>query len=125
MNHRLPRWLMLAVFSAVLLGPWNVWAAADAAGSSLSERLATSLSGYLQSNTLWLAFGVAWLGGFFTSLTPCVYPLIPITVRYFGAMNAVWNGWADADNPPARTCVSGELYRPDLLVELVVIACRS
>ena len=46
-------------------------------------------------------------------------------MRYFAAMNAVWNGWADPDNPPARTCVSGELYRPDLLVELVVTACRS
>lgn len=46
-------------------------------------------------------------------------------MRYFGAMNAVWNAWADAENPPARTCVSGELYRPDLLVELVVTACRS
>lgn len=46
-------------------------------------------------------------------------------MRYFGAMNAVWNAWADTDNPPARTCVSGELYRPDLLVELVVTACRS
>ena len=46
-------------------------------------------------------------------------------MRYFGAMNAVWNEWADADDPPARTCVSGELYRPDVLVELVVIACRT
>lgn len=46
-------------------------------------------------------------------------------MRYFGAMNAVWNEWADADDPPARTCVSGELYRPDVLVELVVTACRT
>lgn len=46
-------------------------------------------------------------------------------MRYFSAMNAVWNEWADADNPPARTCVSGELFRPDLLVELVVTACRT
>ncbi|MBY6059377.1 RidA family protein [Leisingera daeponensis] len=46
-------------------------------------------------------------------------------MRYFSAMNAVWNEWANADNPPARTCVSGELYRPDLLVELVVTACRT
>ncbi|MDK3075838.1 RidA family protein [Sedimentitalea sp. JM2-8] len=46
-------------------------------------------------------------------------------MRYFSAMNAVWNEWADAENPPSRTCVSGELYRPDLLVELVVTACRS
>ncbi|NDL59797.1 Rid family hydrolase [Phytoactinopolyspora mesophila] len=46
-------------------------------------------------------------------------------MRYFGAMNAAWNEWADPDNPPARTCVSGELYRPDLLVEFVVTACRT
>ncbi len=46
-------------------------------------------------------------------------------MRYFSAMNSVWNEWADAENPPARTCVSGELFRPDLLVELVVTACRT
>lgn len=46
-------------------------------------------------------------------------------MRYFGAMNAVWSAWADPENPLARTCVSGELYRPDLLVELVVAACRT
>jgi len=46
-------------------------------------------------------------------------------MRYFSAMNAVWNEWADGANPPARTCVSGELFRPDLLVELVVTACRT
>ncbi|ATX64513.1 RidA family protein [Roseinatronobacter bogoriensis] len=46
-------------------------------------------------------------------------------MRYFSAMNAVWNEWADSENPPARTCVSGELFRPDLLVELVVTACRT
>ena len=31
------------------------------------------------------AFGTAFVGGFLTSLTPCVYPLIPITVSLFGA----------------------------------------
>src|SRR5204863_3816258 len=31
------------------------------------------------------AFASAFLGGFLTSLTPCVYPLIPITVSLFGA----------------------------------------
>ncbi|MBK5925895.1 RidA family protein [Rhodobaculum claviforme] len=46
-------------------------------------------------------------------------------MRYFSAMNAVWNDWADPDNPPARTCVAGELLRPDLLVEVVVTACRT
>ncbi len=32
-----------------------------------------------------LAFAIAFAGGFLTSLTPCVYPLIPITVSIFGA----------------------------------------
>ncbi|HEX8907806.1 MAG TPA: cytochrome c biogenesis protein CcdA, partial [Anaeromyxobacteraceae bacterium] len=32
-----------------------------------------------------LAFGIAFAGGVLTSLTPCVYPLIPITVSIFGA----------------------------------------
>ncbi len=36
----------------------------------------------------WLAFGVVFLGGVLTSLTPCVYPLIPITVSIFGARSA-------------------------------------
>jgi len=32
-----------------------------------------------------LAYGAAFVGGVLTSLTPCVYPLIPITVSIFGA----------------------------------------
>ena len=40
----------------------------------------------------------------------------------FQDMNAVWNDWVDAENPPARTCVSGELYRLDCLVEIAVTA---
>ncbi|MTH65191.1 RidA family protein [Paracoccus shanxieyensis] len=46
-------------------------------------------------------------------------------MRYFAGLNAVWNAWVDADNPPARTCVSGELYRPDLLLEIVAVAYRT
>ncbi|MGZ3407827.1 MAG: cytochrome c biogenesis protein CcdA, partial [Polyangia bacterium] len=34
----------------------------------------------------WLfAYASVFVGGFLTSLTPCVYPLIPITVSLFGA----------------------------------------
>jgi enamine deaminase RidA (YjgF/YER057c/UK114 family) len=40
----------------------------------------------------------------------------------FQDMNAAWNDWVDAAKPPARTCVSGELYRPDCLVEIAVTA---
>lgn len=46
-------------------------------------------------------------------------------MRYFSALNSVWNGWVDNANPPARTCVSGELYRPDLLLEIVAVAHRK
>ncbi|WP_248340678.1 protein-disulfide reductase DsbD family protein [Anaeromyxobacter paludicola] len=35
-----------------------------------------------------LAFAIAFAGGVLTSLTPCVYPLIPITVSVFGARKA-------------------------------------
>lgn len=34
------------------------------------------------------AAGVAWLGGLLVSLTPCVYPMIAITVSIFGARQA-------------------------------------
>lgn len=34
------------------------------------------------------ALGIAWMGGVLTSLTPCVYPLIPITMGVIGARQA-------------------------------------
>jgi thiol:disulfide interchange protein DsbD len=43
-----------------------------------------------------LAFAVAFAGGVATSLTPCVYPLIPITVSIFGARKAASRGEAAA-----------------------------
>ena len=43
--------------------------------------LARALSG----GQVWLAFLLVFAGGILTSLTPCVYPLIPITVSIFGA----------------------------------------
>lgn len=44
----------------------------------------------------WLAFGIAFGGGIATSLTPCVYPLIPMTVSLFGARGAAQRGHAVA-----------------------------
>lgn len=46
-------------------------------------------------------------------------------MRYFSSLNSVWNQWVDPANPPARTCVSGELYRPDLLLEIVAVAYKA
>ena len=43
----------------------------------------------------------------------------------FADMTAVWNDWVDPKTPPARACVSGDLYRPDILVEVTVTAVRK
>ncbi len=43
----------------------------------------------------------------------------------FADMTAVWNEWVDPKVPPARACVSGDLYRPDILVEVNVTAVRG
>lgn len=44
----------------------------------------------------------------------------------FAAMNDVWDAWIDGDNPPVRACVQAQLARPELLVEIQVIAqCLS
>jgi len=42
----------------------------------------------------------------------------------FEAHNAAWNAWVDCANPPARACVGAPLYRPGMLVEIMVTAAR-
>jgi len=49
-----------------------------------NENINTKILIYLKKNLL-LAFFLIFLGGILTSLTPCVYPIIPITVGYIGA----------------------------------------
>lgn len=43
-------------------------------------------------------------------------------IRYFQQMNAVWDDWVADGNPPARACVEARLARPELLVEIQVVA---
>lgn len=44
----------------------------------------------------------------------------------FAEMNAVWDGWVDNSNPPARACVeSPRLATPDFTVEIMVIAATD
>jgi len=43
------------------------------------------LSGTLASRGVLIALGLMFIGGILTSFTPCVYPLIPVTVGFFGA----------------------------------------
>ncbi len=70
-----------AVFAAVAWLPGL--AAVGTAGASNDLRL-----GALLAEGSAVAFAVAFAGGLATSLTPCVYPLIPITVSIFGARKA-------------------------------------
>ncbi len=43
-------------------------------------------------------------------------------MRLFGEHNSVWNEWVDRKNPPVRACVGAELWRPNMLVEIMVTA---
>jgi thiol:disulfide interchange protein DsbD len=56
---------------------------------SFTQRIAESLQGSLASGQLWIALAASFVGGLLTAFTPCVYPLIPITIRYFGGMQKV------------------------------------
>jgi len=45
-------------------------------------------------------------------------------VRAFDEMNKVWDAWVSPGNTPARACVEAKLARPNLLVEIGIIAGR-
>jgi len=47
------------------------------------QNLIANIETYLQTSVL-LAFLAVYLGGVFVSFTPCVYPVIPLTVAYVG-----------------------------------------
>jgi enamine deaminase RidA (YjgF/YER057c/UK114 family) len=42
----------------------------------------------------------------------------------FAAMNEVWDKWFEGTPPPARACGESALARPELLVEMIVIAAE-
>lgn len=43
----------------------------------------------------------------------------------FAEMNAVWDAWVAEGHAPARACGEAALARPDLRVEVMVIAARG
>lgn len=43
-------------------------------------------------------------------------------MKDFSDMNAVWDSWVPAGHAPARACVEARMARPELLVEVSVIA---
>jgi thiol:disulfide interchange protein DsbD len=60
-----------------------------------------SLPGLTSEAGFWLTLFVIFMWGLGLNLTPCIYPLIPITVSYFGGMSKEIRG---------RTIVHGLLY---------------
>jgi len=42
------------------------------------------ITGLVDKYGMFLTFGIIFLGGLLLNLTPCVYPLIPITISFFG-----------------------------------------
>ena len=55
-----------------------------AAASSVDDGKGGSLANAIAKRGLWFGFVLVFLGGLALNLTPCVYPMIPITVGYFG-----------------------------------------
>ncbi|MDO6561423.1 RidA family protein [Paraglaciecola chathamensis] len=43
----------------------------------------------------------------------------------FAAMNAVWDAWVPQGHAPARACVQAAMARPELLVEISVVAAQK
>ena len=76
----------------------------DGRGAQVSAGTEEGDSGFgdiLEEHGLILAFIFIFLGGLALNLTPCVYPLIPITVSYFGGQ---------ADGKTSRTFVLTLFY---------------
>lgn len=43
----------------------------------------------------------------------------------FSAMNTVWDNWVPEGHAPARACVQASMARPELLVEISVVAAQK
>ncbi|MDI3323816.1 RidA family protein [Pontibacterium granulatum] len=46
-------------------------------------------------------------------------------MKDFAAMNEVWDAWVPEGFAPARACVEARMARPELLVEVSVIAAQK
>ncbi|HET6463330.1 MAG TPA: cytochrome c biogenesis protein CcdA, partial [Candidatus Krumholzibacteria bacterium] len=75
------------IFDAIDFASLTTNAPADsntAATAGTSADNGNSLASAIAKRGLWFGFVLVFLGGLALYLTPCVYPMIPITVGYFG-----------------------------------------
>ena len=75
--------VLLPIAAVVVATSWSSTASADTLGD-----LAGQLGSALEGGSMAVALGVIFLAGLATALTPCVYPMIAITVSVFGAREA-------------------------------------
>ena len=47
------------------------------------------------------------------------------SMEYFAEMNAVWDTWVPEGHAPARACVTADMAREALLVEITVVAAEK
>lgn len=66
-----------------------VWAAPETA-APLDIRLGQWIGGAVAEGSILLSLGLAFVAGIAVSLSPCVYPLIPITIAVFGARQTTY-----------------------------------
>ena len=45
-------------------------------------------------------------------------------IRYYDAMNSVWDPWVPAGAAPARACIESRLAAPGWKVEIMVVAAK-
>jgi len=57
-------------------------------GNTLDVPQDNIIERYLKNNGILLTFLLIFLGGLALNLTPCVYPMIPLTISYFGNQKA-------------------------------------
>ena len=46
-------------------------------------------------------------------------------MKDFSAMNEVWDAWVAEGHQPVRACVEARMARPELLVEMSVVAAKK
>jgi thiol:disulfide interchange protein DsbD len=77
-----------AIDFASLTKPSPSDSAATALNTAKTDGGATGgLAGAIAKRGLWFGFVLVFLGGLALNLTPCVYPMIPITVSFFGGQS--------------------------------------
>ncbi|HEX9780177.1 MAG TPA: cytochrome c biogenesis protein CcdA [bacterium] len=65
----------------------TVWAQADAGGAGAAPA-SHWLADVVERNGIWLGLLAVLLGGLALNLTPCVYPMIPVTLAFFSGQAA-------------------------------------